>query len=84
MVKREGEAGMAQGGLRGVFPVLPTPFAADAAPDEAAFLRLADFAIEAGADGVVFPGMASEVETLSADEPRAPARGGQPARSLRW
>jgi 4-hydroxy-tetrahydrodipicolinate synthase len=54
--------------LRGVFPVLPTPFGADGAVDEAAFLRLADFAIEAGVDGVVFPGMASEVETLSAAE----------------
>ncbi|WP_372617439.1 dihydrodipicolinate synthase family protein [Falsiroseomonas sp.] len=54
--------------IAGVFPVLPTPFAPDGAPDKAAFLRLADFAIEAGVDGVVFPGMASEVETLSADE----------------
>jgi 4-hydroxy-tetrahydrodipicolinate synthase len=51
-----------------VFPVLPTPFAPDGAPDVAAFLRLADFAIEAGVDGVVFPGMASEVETMSAAE----------------
>lgn len=55
-------------GIRGVFPVLPTPFAPDGAPDRDAFICLADFAIEAGADGVVFPGMASEVETLSAAE----------------
>lgn len=54
--------------IEGVFPVLPTPFAPDGTPDVAAFLRLADFALEAGADGVVFPGMASEVETLSAAE----------------
>lgn len=54
--------------LRGVFPVLPTPFAPDGAPDEAAFRRLIDFAVEAGVDGIVFPGMASEVETLSAAE----------------
>jgi len=54
--------------LGGVLPVLPTPFGADGAPDVAAFLRLADFAIAAGADGVVFPGMASEVETLTPDE----------------
>jgi 4-hydroxy-tetrahydrodipicolinate synthase len=54
--------------IAGVFPVLPTPFREDGAPDEAAFLRLADFALEAGVDGVVFPGMASEVETLSAAE----------------
>ncbi len=54
--------------IAGVFPVLPTPFRPDGAPDEAAFLKLADFALEAGVDGVVFPGMASEVETLSAEE----------------
>ena len=54
--------------INGVFPVLPTPFAPDGAPDVAAFLRLADFAIEAGVDGVVFPGMASEVETMSGAE----------------
>ncbi len=56
------------GRIEGVFPVLPTPFGADGAPDAAAFLRLADFALEAGVDGVVFPGMASEVETLTAAE----------------
>ncbi|NKE43859.1 dihydrodipicolinate synthase family protein [Roseomonas frigidaquae] len=54
--------------LSGVFPVLPTPFTAEDAVDEAAFRRLIDFAVEAGVDGVVFPGMASEVETLSAAE----------------
>lgn len=54
--------------IAGVFPVLPTPFTPEGPPDRAAFLRLADFAIEAGVDGVVFPGMASEVETLSAAE----------------
>ncbi|MFN6953455.1 MAG: dihydrodipicolinate synthase family protein [Acetobacteraceae bacterium] len=54
--------------LTGVFPVLPTPFAPDGAVDEAAFVRLIDFAVEAGVQGVVFPGMASEVETLSPEE----------------
>lgn len=54
--------------LDGVFPVLPTPFAADGAPDAAALGRLVDFAVEAGVDGVVFPGMASEVETLTPAE----------------
>jgi 4-hydroxy-tetrahydrodipicolinate synthase len=54
--------------LSGVFPVLPTPFAAGGAPDEAAFLRLADWALAQGVDGIVFPGMASEVETLTPDE----------------
>jgi 4-hydroxy-tetrahydrodipicolinate synthase len=59
---------MVQAAIRGVFPVLPTPFTPEGAPDRAAFLRLADFAIEAGVDGVVFPGMASEVETLTSAE----------------
>lgn len=54
--------------LRGVFPVLPTPFTPDGAVDAQAFGRLIDFAVESGADGLVFPGMASEVETLSAEE----------------
>ena len=54
--------------LSGVFPVLPTPFTPEDAVDEAAFRRLIDFAVQAGVDGVVFPGMASEVETLSAAE----------------
>jgi 4-hydroxy-tetrahydrodipicolinate synthase len=54
--------------LAGVFPVLPTPFTPEDAVDAAAFRRLIDFAVEAGVDGVVFPGMASEVETLSAEE----------------
>jgi 4-hydroxy-tetrahydrodipicolinate synthase len=54
--------------LAGVFPVLPTPFTPENGVDAAAFRRLIDFAVEAGVDGVVFPGMASEVETLSAEE----------------
>jgi 4-hydroxy-tetrahydrodipicolinate synthase len=54
--------------LHGVFPVLPTPFAPDGAPDEAAFARLVDFACAAGVQGVVYPGMASEVETLTPAE----------------
>jgi 4-hydroxy-tetrahydrodipicolinate synthase len=54
--------------LSGVFPVLPTPFAADGAIDSGALPRLVEFVIAAGADGVVYPGMASEVETLTAAE----------------
>jgi len=54
--------------LSGVFPVLPTPFKADGAPDTEALLRLVDFALQSGSDGVVFPGMASEVETLAPRE----------------
>ncbi len=54
--------------LRGVFPVIPTPFTAANEPDEKAFIRLLDFALSGGANGIVFPGMASEVETLSEAE----------------
>lgn len=54
--------------LSGIFPVIPTPFDGNGAVDAKAFTRLVAFAVEAGADGCVFPGMASEVETLSAEE----------------
>ncbi|MCZ8097366.1 MAG: dihydrodipicolinate synthase family protein [Burkholderiales bacterium] len=54
--------------LQGVFPVLPTPFKADGTVDPDAMGPLVEFVVDAGADGVVYPGMASEVETLSPDE----------------
>jgi len=52
----------------GVFPVLPTPFTPQGAVDRTAFARIFDFVHASGADGIVFPGMASEVEKLTADE----------------
>lgn len=54
--------------LTGILPVLPTPFDEEGAVDAAAMRRLARFAVEAGCSGVVFPGFASEVETLTAEE----------------
>ena len=54
--------------LSGTFPVLPTPFRDDGSVAEDDFLALIDFALEAGVDGVVFPGVASEVQTLTAAE----------------
>ncbi|XWN30972.1 MAG: dihydrodipicolinate synthase family protein [Devosia sp.] len=54
--------------LRGVFPVLCTPFAEDGAIDGASFDALIDFVLAAGVDGCVYPGVASEVDTLSAEE----------------
>jgi 4-hydroxy-tetrahydrodipicolinate synthase len=54
--------------LSGVFPVLPTPFRADGAIDPEALAPLVAFVVAAGANGVVYPGMASEVETLSPTE----------------
>jgi 4-hydroxy-tetrahydrodipicolinate synthase len=56
--------------IGGVFPVLPTPFHDDGAIDEAGFARIVDFVIDAGADGVVFPGLASEYDMLSLQERR--------------
>lgn len=56
--------------LSGAFPVLPTPFRADGSIDETDFLSVIDFAIAAGANGVVYPGVASEVDTLTPDERR--------------
>ncbi|HTV69416.1 MAG TPA: dihydrodipicolinate synthase family protein [Rhizobiaceae bacterium] len=53
--------------LKGILPVLPTPFVADGVDGEA-MRRLVRFVLDAGVDGVVFPGFASEVETLSPDE----------------
>jgi 4-hydroxy-tetrahydrodipicolinate synthase len=56
--------------LSGAFPVLPTPFRNDGAIDETDFLSIIDFAIAAGAHGVVYPGVASEVDTLTHEERR--------------
>ncbi|CUX46987.1 dihydrodipicolinate synthase family protein [Agrobacterium genomosp. 13] len=55
-------------GLKGILPVLPTPFLADGGIDEAGMKRLVVFALDKGVDGVVFPGFASEVEALNATE----------------
>jgi 4-hydroxy-tetrahydrodipicolinate synthase len=54
--------------LAGVFPVLATPFRPDGAPDEAGLRAIARYVIGSGADGVVFPGVASEFETLTSAE----------------
>lgn len=54
--------------LSGAFPVLPTIFTDAGAIDEAGFVAVAEWAIACGADGVVFPGLASEYDHLSLDE----------------
>src|SRR5260370_29278164 len=51
--------------ISGVCPVLATPFDDDGVPDAAGLARIAEFAIRCGADAVVYPGVASEVEQLS-------------------
>ncbi|WP_332689219.1 dihydrodipicolinate synthase family protein [Bosea sp. (in: a-proteobacteria)] len=54
--------------LEGILPVLPTPFTAGGAIDPGAMAKVTSFALDAGAAGVVFPGFASEVDNLSAEE----------------
>ncbi|WP_026328513.1 dihydrodipicolinate synthase family protein [Streptomyces sulphureus] len=53
--------------LRGVLPVLATPFAEDMTVDEGALRAEIDWVFEAGADGVVVA-MVSEILRLAADE----------------
>lgn len=54
--------------LNGIFPVLPTPFDASGAVDPTTLATLVAFVVGTGANGVVYPGMASEVETLTPEE----------------
>lgn len=60
-----------QSTLAGVFPIVATPFRSDRSPDVGDLTRVVDFIVAAGADGLVFPGVASEFETLGPDERRA-------------
>jgi dihydrodipicolinate synthase/N-acetylneuraminate lyase len=54
--------------LSGVLPILPTIFTASGALDEPGTRRVLEYIVAAGARGVVFPGLASEYETLSREE----------------
>jgi 4-hydroxy-tetrahydrodipicolinate synthase len=56
--------------LSGVFPIVPTPFEADGAPSERDLARIVNYIVRSGADGIVFPGVASEFDTLKPDERR--------------
>lgn len=56
--------------LAGVLPIVATPFRSDGTADEADLTRVVEFIIAGGADGLVFPGVASEFETLTRDERR--------------
>lgn len=56
--------------LRGIFPVLATPFDRDDRIDRHAMARIVDFVLAAGVHGLVFPGVASEFNYLSVDERR--------------
>jgi len=54
--------------LNGVLPILPTIFSPSGAIDETGTRRVLEYIIGAGARGVVFPGLASEYDTLSREE----------------
>ncbi|MDF1816751.1 MAG: dihydrodipicolinate synthase family protein [Verrucomicrobiales bacterium] len=54
--------------LQGIFPVIPTLFSDTNHPDLDAQRKVIRFALDAGAHGVVFPGVASEYNFLSAEE----------------
>ncbi len=54
--------------LQGVIPILPTIFDSAGPIDEAGTLRVADYIIEAGGRGIVFPGLASEYDQLDREE----------------
>jgi len=55
-------------GLSGVYPILATPFRTDRSVAEDDLGHLIDFIVTSGADGIVFPGVASEFETLESAE----------------
>ena len=56
----------------GTLPVLATPFTADGGTvDRASLRRLVDYAVDAGADGLVYPGVASEFSLLTVEERNA-------------
>lgn len=55
--------------LKGVFPVIPTLFTDDGeGVNRAAQVQVVEFAIGAGAHGLVFPGVASEYNHLTSEE----------------
>lgn len=54
--------------IDGTLPVLATPFTAENTIDHESLKRLVAYVLEAGADGVVYPGVASEFNFLSDDE----------------
>lgn len=54
--------------LKGIFPVIPTIFANDNSLDLDSQRKVVQFALNAGAHGIVFPGVASEYNFLSQEE----------------
>jgi len=59
---------MTQSSLGGVFPVLPTVFTDSGDIDGDGMRSVVDYVVASGADGLVFPGLASEYDMLTLDE----------------
>jgi 4-hydroxy-tetrahydrodipicolinate synthase len=59
---------MTQSRLGGVFPVLPTIFTDNGQIDADGMRSVVEYVVASGADGLVFPGLASEYDMLSLDE----------------
>lgn len=57
-----------QSALSGVFPVLSSPFSESNTADPEGLKRLVAHILEVGADGIVYPAVASEFRTLSGAE----------------
>src|ERR1700720_4010541 len=57
-----------QAPIGGVCPVLATPFDGTGPADAHALTQIVQFAIRSGADAIVYPGVASEVEQLTDSE----------------
>lgn len=56
--------------LDGIVPILQTPFGEDGVPDAESLRRLVDHVLQAGAVGVIYPAVASEVHKLAPEERR--------------
>ena len=59
---------MSQSSFGGVFPVLPTVFTDRGDIDPDGMRSVVDYVVASGADGLVFPGLASEYDLLTLDE----------------
>jgi 4-hydroxy-tetrahydrodipicolinate synthase len=54
--------------IAGVFPVLPTPFDEHGRPDVDSMRKLVRYLVDAGVDGMTYPGVASEFNQLTIEE----------------
>ena len=60
--------------LRGILPIVATPFRSQGELDESALARVVDFCLDCGAHGLVWPAVASEFYALNEEERRRGVR----------